>query len=57
MACTMAKATRNGQETWWQASCRSEDDWYAITWEDTILVDHLPTKEAAESAAREALKG
>ncbi|WP_157643832.1 hypothetical protein [Burkholderia ubonensis] len=55
MATTMHQDVVNGQVVWWQPSCRTEFDWYAITYGGTILADHLHSKEAAEAAAREVL--
>ena len=55
MVTTMHQALVNGQLVWWQPSCRTEGDWYVITFGGTILADHLPSKEAAEAAGREVI--
>ncbi|RQR65473.1 hypothetical protein DIE18_03205 [Burkholderia sp. Bp9125] len=56
MVSTMSQEVVNGRVVWWQTSCRTESDWYAITYEGTILADHLPTKAEAEAAGREVLR-
>lgn len=56
MVSTMKQEVVNGRVVWWQTSCRTETDWYAITYEGAILADHLPTKAEAEAAGKEVLQ-
>lgn len=53
MPCTMREANVNGKTEWWQTSCRTEDDWYVITYGGKIVVDHLPSHAAVEQAGRD----
>ncbi|MEX3983934.1 hypothetical protein AB4Y45_33655 [Paraburkholderia sp. EG287A] len=55
MPTTMHENVVNGRLVFWQTSCRTEGDWYAITYGGSIIADHLPTKEAAEEAGAAAI--